>query len=148
MVGNRQTQNSFGKQTKWILLSNILFQTQQRPNRKKVVVFWRQSGKQGGNLPENPEKATRPSLGFDTKNKNIVFFRFRRRLWSSNQTSTLFSTTANFILKEEISFCGNQKKTKLLTLVVILMSIFKKTTNFCCTLRGKFPISKITSVRS
>ena len=51
MIGNRQTQFFFGKQTKWILLSNILFQTQQWSNRKKVMAFWRQSSKWGGGKP-------------------------------------------------------------------------------------------------
>ena len=47
-------------------MSNILFQTQQRPSRKKVMAFWRQSGNEGegGNTVENPEKATPPCVGF------------------------------------------------------------------------------------
>ena len=65
MVENRQTQNCFGKQTKWILLPNILFPNPTETNRKKVMAFWRQSGKYGGgNLAENPEKATWPFVGF------------------------------------------------------------------------------------
>ena len=41
--GGKQTNSKifFGKQTKWKLLSNMLFQIQQGPNRKKVIPFWR-----------------------------------------------------------------------------------------------------------
>ena len=95
MVGNRQSQKQFGKQTKWILLSNILFQTQQRPNRKKVMAFWRKSGTVSrGNLPENPEKPTWPFVGFwlltsflsaNTVQKTFFFWKHLLFFFKQNQ---------------------------------------------------------------
>ena len=66
MVGNRQTNFFFGKETKWILLSNILFQTQQRHQIEQKLWHFEDnpvSRGGGGNAAENPEKATWPFVG-------------------------------------------------------------------------------------